>query len=496
VTCSFTVSVQDTLAPRLSCPAGVTAEATQATGAQVTYPAATVSDASGNVVLAYSQPTGTVFPPGVSQVSVTATDGAGNSASCSFTVSVRDTLPPTLTCPFNVTAEATDPRGVSVSYPPALVTDAVSALTNTVYSKDSGSTFLPGQTRVTVMATDESGNASTCNFYVTVRDTRPPLLSCPAPVFAEATGSTGAAVQYGAAIATDAMTLTPSLTYSPAASSTFPVGTTVVTASATDAAGNVASCTFPVTVRDSHAPVLSCPPNVSFQATSASGAQVTYQGTYQPPTASDGISATSITYSRPPTGAFPMGTTPVTATATDGAGNRASCTWHVIVRDMAAPALTCPANVIAEATEPGGAWVTYPQPTASDLTPVTVSASPASGTRFPVGVTAVTVVAADGGGNTSLCTFTVQVRDTTPPALTCPANVATDATSPSGASVAYPEATASDAVTAMPHVIFSHAPGTVFPVGTTTLNAVARDDAGNASTCTFDIVVRQAPFNG
>jgi ELWxxDGT repeat protein len=490
VTCSFTVSVQDTLAPRLSCPAGVAAEATQATGAQVTYPSATASDASGTVTLAYSQPSGTVFPLGVNRVSVTATDGSGNSASCAFTVSVRDTLPPTLTCPFNVTAEALDPRGVSVTYPPAVVTDAVSALTSTVYSKDSGSSFLPGQTRVTVMATDESGNAATCNFYVTVRDTRPPVLSCPAPAFAEATGSTGAPVHYAAAIATDAMTLSPSITYSPAAGSTFPLGTTVVTASATDAAGNAATCTFPVTVRDTHAPALSCPPDVSFQATSSSGAQVTYGPTYQPPTASDGISTATVTYSRPPTGSFPMGTTPVTATATDGAGNPSACTWHVTVRDTAAPALTCPANVVAEATEPGGAWVTYAPPTVSDLSSATVSASPAPGTLFPVGVTAVTVVATDGVGNSALCTFTVQVRDTTPPALTCPADVVTDATSPSGASVLYPEATTSDVVTALPHVSYSHASGTVFPTGNTTLNAVARDEAGNASTCTFDIVVR------
>ncbi|MFP2905500.1 HYR domain-containing protein [Pyxidicoccus sp. 3LFB2] len=492
VTCSFTVSVQDTLAPRLSCPAGVTAEATQASGAQVTYPAATVSDAAGTVALAYSQPSGTVFPLGVNRVSVTATDGAGNSASCAFTVSVRDTLPPTLTCPFNVTAEAMDARGVSVTYPPALVTDAVSALTNTVYSKDSGSSFLPGQTRVTMMATDESGNAATCNFYVTVRDTRPPQLSCPAPVFAEATGSTGAPVHYGPAIATDVMTLSPSVTYSPTAGSTFPLGTTVVTASATDAAGNVATCTFPVTVRDTHAPVMSCPPNLSFQATSSSGAQVTYP----PPTVSDGISAATVTYSRPPTGSFPMGTTPITATATDGSGNQASCTWHVIVRDTAAPAITCPVNLIAEATGPGGAWVTYPPPTVSDLSPVTVSASPAPGTVFPVGVTTVTLVAADAGGHSSLCTFTVQVRDTTPPTLTCPANVITDATGPAGASVVYPEATTSDAVTPLPHVSVSHSAETVFPVGTTTLSAVARDDAGNASTCTFDIVVRPAPFGG
>src|SRR6185369_11560977 len=44
---------------------------------------------------------------------------------------------------------------------------------------------------------------------------------------------------------------------------TFPVGTTTVTAEATDGAGNKNTCTFTVTVADNTPPVVHCPANVS-----------------------------------------------------------------------------------------------------------------------------------------------------------------------------------------------------------------------------------------
>jgi hypothetical protein len=399
---------------------------------------------------------------------------------------VRDTRSPTLTCPFNVTAEALDPRGVTVTYPAATVSDAVTTWPSVIYSKDSGSTFLPGQTQVTVMATDDAGNAATCRFYVTVRDSVAPTLTCPANVVAEATGSTGAPVYFGSAVASDAMTLSPAVTYSRAPGSTFAPGATAVTATATDAVGNVATCGFTVTVRDSVAPTLSCPPSLFAQATSASGAAVMYPAAL----ASDGVSTVSVAYSTPSGATFPVGTTTVTATATDAPGNRSTCAFTVTVGDLTAPALTCPAHVVAEAADVTGATVTYPQAATSDLFPVTLSASPASGSRFPVGTTAVTVKAMDALGNSSLCTFTVQVRDTTAPTITCPGTVTTDAPGPEGALVNYPGATASDAVTVPPDLTYSRASGTLFPVGTTTLSAVARDAAGNAATCTFDVVVR------
>ena len=79
-------------------------------------------------------------------------------------------------------------------------------------------------------------------------DTIPPVLSLPANLTVSATSETGAIVIFSGATATDNMGM-PTLVYSPASGSLFPIGTTTVTASATDSVGNVSSGTFTVTVK-------------------------------------------------------------------------------------------------------------------------------------------------------------------------------------------------------------------------------------------------------
>jgi hypothetical protein len=97
-----------------------------------------------------------------------------------------------------------------------------------------------------------------------VVDSTPPVLTLPSPILAEASSSSGATVTFTVS-ATDAIDGTVPVTLSHASGSTFPLGTTVVTASATDANGNVIRGTFSVTVVDGIAPAfssLSASPNV------------------------------------------------------------------------------------------------------------------------------------------------------------------------------------------------------------------------------------------
>ncbi|WP_158502263.1 ELWxxDGT repeat protein [Vitiosangium sp. GDMCC 1.1324] len=78
-------------------------------------------------------------------------------------------------------------------------------------------------------------------------DTTAPVLTCPASLSATAPDASGAAVSYPPATATDDRD-PPVIEYGQASGSTFPVGTTVVTVTATDTAGNRSQCTFEVTV--------------------------------------------------------------------------------------------------------------------------------------------------------------------------------------------------------------------------------------------------------
>jgi hypothetical protein len=90
--CTFTVTVEDAEAPSIACPADVTATGTTVADcgltAPVTYPAPTVSDNCPGATVVCSPASGSVFPEGSTTVTCTATDAAGNSASCSFTVTV------------------------------------------------------------------------------------------------------------------------------------------------------------------------------------------------------------------------------------------------------------------------------------------------------------------------------------------------------------------------------------------------------------------------
>src|SRR6185295_3201158 len=120
-------------------------------------------------------------------------------------------------------------------------------------SPASGSTFAIGTTTVTCSATDAHGNTGSCTFTVKVQDTTAPTVNCPANMTLEATGPAGATASF-TATASDIVDGSDAVTCSPASGSTFAIGTTTVTCSATDAHGNTGSCTFTVKVEDTMAP--------------------------------------------------------------------------------------------------------------------------------------------------------------------------------------------------------------------------------------------------
>jgi hypothetical protein len=160
------------------------------------------------------------------------------------------TIPPTLSLPGSISVEATSSSGATVSYS-VYASDANSISPTVSCAPSSGSTFRIGVTVVTCSAVGASGLAAVGSFTVQVQDTRPPAITRPPDITLEATGAPGAQVVYPAPVATDVggpAGLTVACT--PSSGSNFPLGTSVVTCSATDAAGNPASTHFNVTVAD------------------------------------------------------------------------------------------------------------------------------------------------------------------------------------------------------------------------------------------------------
>ncbi|SET26097.1 kelch repeat-containing protein [Stigmatella erecta] len=169
---------------------------------------------------------------------------------------------------------------------------------------------------------------------------------------------------------------------------------------------NVATVTLNVT--SPRPPDITCPADAVVEATGPEGAPVTYP----PATATDGITGNpTVTYSPPQGSTLPLGNTLVTATAEDAKGHQATCTFQVTVRDTTPPALSCPEDVQVRLDEPGDTPVPYALPEPVDLvSSSTVTASPESGSRFPKGVTRVTVTATDAAGNSAQCAFNVAVQ--------------------------------------------------------------------------------------
>ena len=163
--------------------------------------------------------------------------------------------------------------------------------------------------------------------------------------------------------------------------------------------------------------------------------------------------------------------------------------------DTTPPELVCPASQSVEATGPRGAQVAFASPTATDDTdpsPVLIQTA-RSGDSFPVGVSSVKVTARDASGNEAECAFSIEVKDTGAPSITCPPRHVVAQTSVEGAIVSYPDVAVEDLVST-PRVEFVPANGSLLPVGGTEVTATAIDASGNTARCTFQVQVLRDPL--
>jgi hypothetical protein len=398
---------------------------------------------------------------------------------------------PELSMPGDFTVEATGPAGASVAY---TVSASDTAGPNPAVSCDlpSDSQFAVGSHSVGCTAVDAAGNEASGTFTINVQDTTPPTVTnVPADQVSEAESATGTTATYAVPTAVDLVDPNPGIICSPASGTMFQLGQTAVECIATDDANNQTQTTFTVTVHDTTAPrFLSPAADALAEATGPGGAVVTYPI----PTATDAVDSNPAVSCDVASGSmFPLGRTTVECTAGDHAGNRTTSTFTVTVHDTTPPAFDLlPADALVEATDSGGAVVTYQIPTATDAVDsnLAVSCNLPSGSRFPLGRTTVECVTADNGNNQIRTTFTVTVHDTTPPAFDLlPSDVLAEATGPGGAVVTYQIPTVTDAVDSNPAVSCDFPSDSMFPLGQTTVECAAADDAGNQSTTTFTVTV-------
>jgi hypothetical protein len=415
-----------------------------------------------------------------------------------------DSTPPVLTLPADMTVEAEGPAGTVVEFeviaddavqglisPPALAITPVSGSTFPVPAEGDPQLAL-GETTVNVSASDVGGNTSNGSFTVTVEDTTPPEITPPPNLVVEASGPLGAVATFSAGV-TDIVDPDPAVGFSKASGSTFPLGVTTVTITASDFEDNESTASFTVTVVDTTPPAITVPDPIIAEATGPDGALVNFLVS-----AADLVDPAPVIEVSPPSGSlFAPGETTVTVTATDATGNESINGFNVTVVDTTSPTLTLPA-VIAEATSLTATSIVH-SATAVDIVDGDLTGSivfDPSSLSFPFGESTVEASVTDLAGNSSSGSFTVTIQDTTPPVLSVPSEpVSASTTSLTGVAVDFSSLIpASDLPGApAPIVIASPASGSVFALGTTTVTVTATDHVGLETIRTFDVMVTGLP---
>jgi hypothetical protein len=176
-TCTFRVTVNDTEAPTLTCPApmSLTTAPNTCSSVATTYTNPTFTD---NCALTNSTATringlvsGSTFPVGNSNVVFQATDAAGNTRRCTMVVTVTDNQPPVINCPASVVATGTGtPCVENVFYGSTTASDNCAGTLTPflVTGWASGSIFPAGVTINTFRAVAPNGQSSECSFSITV----------------------------------------------------------------------------------------------------------------------------------------------------------------------------------------------------------------------------------------------------------------------------------------------------------------------------------------
>lgn len=318
---------------------------------------ATATDNCSTATLQYSIPANDSFAVGVTPVTLTATDAAGNTATCSFTVTVIDNQAPSIDCGPAVQQVVTAGTcSASLTLQPPAVSDncGIAGLVNNFNNSGNASGVYPfGTNNVQWTVTDVNGNTSGCTQQVIV--TQPLVLTCAGDTTLPATpgicGRTVALTPPTVSSSCGNLQLTNDFTNSASGTALYPLGTTRVTWKLTDpATGAFATCVQQVTITDVHTLHLTCAgPVQRYNDPGICGAQVQVAVPHFDAGAGNSNCLTltnSFTNTTDASGLYPKGVTVVTWTLRHPMGDMQTCQQTVTVLDGEAPVFSNTDRVI------------------------------------------------------------------------------------------------------------------------------------------------------
>ncbi|NNK81084.1 MAG: HYR domain-containing protein, partial [Flavobacteriales bacterium] len=433
--CTQSIEIVDQEAPSLTCPNDtLVIIAPPSTSEFINIPLPLVSD---NCSLdSYSndftgiEDASAIYNIGTTVVTWMAIDDSGNSSSCSMSVTLLDNVPPEITCPPNVDVDATADSCeayVVVDLPTASDSDGIASITNDYNGTSDASGIYPvGETTLTWTATDNSGNTSQCQSLVSVNDVSPPtIVDCPSDVEVYLNSGECNIDSSDVTIASPLVSETCGVdTMYNDAPASFVVGSTTITWTVLDDSGNSSICQFNVSVIDTIVPVIIDCPNdtTSYVGLGECDLDSSLVGLVQP-IIDDPCGDIMISNDAPEL--FPVGSTTVQWTISDGSGNSSICLQEINVLDTIPPTLIDCSSDAEVYLDEGDctislADITLEEPLIeSDCEVLSISSDAPS--VFSPGTTIVLWTIEDASGNSTTCAQNVNVIDTIAPAiLECP----------------------------------------------------------------------------
>jgi gliding motility-associated-like protein len=495
---SFTVTVNDNVDPILTnCPNDITLSADENCEAVLSTwnPPTATDNCTSSLVPVADYPLDYKFPIGAATtVTYTATDEAGNTATCSFDVTVVDNSPPELlNIPAEVRVSANENCEAVASWNEITATDNCSSNITVNSNFNSGDFFPLGETSVEYTAGDEAGNVNTASFSVIVEDHTSPITSnCPENSTVFANSNCAAVVNWTPPTFTDGCdnSLQINSTHNPG--DTFSIGNTEVTYTATDDAGNQSVCNFIISVEDNSVPQITSQPADIVVSTKADAceAMVSWEEIVAVDNCSNLVDVATNFNSGD---VFPLGETVVEITATDESNNESASSFKITVEDNTAPqVISCPSDISISASnncESLAAW-NLPEFLDNCDNDLAISATHDQNFQFPLGTTVVTYRATDNAGNESSCSFSVTIEDDVAPLFTsCTEDIFLEADNDCQSVAEWTIPEAIDNCTSELTLESTYNSGDVFPVGVTEVIYTVTDETGNSSFCKFNIEV-------
>jgi hypothetical protein len=423
-TCTTIVTVEDNVPPVANCAAPFTIQLDANGMANITV--ADIengsTDACGIANTSIDITDFTCADVGPNTVTLTETDVNGNTSTCTTIVTVEDNIPPVANCaaPFTIQLDANGMANITVADIENGSTDAC-GIANTSIDITDFTCADVGPNTVTLTVTDVNGNVSTCTTIVTVEDSIPPAIACPADITVNTdAGFCSAIVNFPMPITSDNCGVaTVAQTMGDPSGSMFPVGATTIEFTATDVNGNTNTCSFIITVVDNEAPVAVCQ-NITIQLDEFGNASIVATDVDGGSTDQCGVASISIDIDT--FDCSNVGDNNVILTVTDVNGNVSTCTAIVTVEDVTAPVVACQ-NITVE-LDPVTGTVTI---LGTDIDNGSTDACGIASYDLDIdtfdcsniGDNTVVLTVTDVNGNSETCTAIVTVEDNTSPVLVC-----------------------------------------------------------------------------